>query len=132
MQSPKRRILCVEDQHTCEVLDFLLGYSEYDYVLRTATTAAEGLQLAQSEHFDLCLLDVRLPDGSGLELCRQIRSLHPHTPILFYSTIAHEAYRQEALHAGAQEYLVKPQSMNALIEVIAGLFEQAKSASTGT
>ncbi len=54
MQSLKRRILCVEDQHTCEVLDFLLGYSDYDYVLRAATTAAEGLALAQSEQFDLC------------------------------------------------------------------------------
>ncbi len=104
---------------------------EYDYVLRTATTAAEGLQLAQSEHFDLCLLDLRLPDGSGLELCRQIRSLHPHTPIVFYSTIAHEAYRQEALSAGAQEYLVKPQSMSALVELIAQLFVQARSAGTG-
>ncbi len=131
MQSPRRRILCVEDQHTCEVLDFLLGYFDYDYVLRTAITAAEGLHLAQSEHFDLCLLDLRLPDGSGLELCRQIRSLHPYTPILFYSTIAYEAYRQEALRAGAQEYLVKPQSMNALVEVIARLFGQAKSASRG-
>ena len=131
MQSPKRRILCVEDQETCEVLDLLLSYSDYDYVLRTATTAAEGLQLAQHEHFDLCLLDLRLPDGSGLELCRQIRSLHPHTPILFYSTIAYEAYRQEALHAGAQEYLVKPQSMSALIELIARLFGQAKSAGMG-
>ena len=131
MPSPKRCILCVEDRETCELIDFLLSYSEYDYVLRTAITAAEGLLLAQSEQFDLCLLDLRLPDGSGLELCRQIRSLHPHTPILFYSRIAHEAYRQEALNAGAQEYLVKPQSMSALIEVIARLFRQAKSAGTG-
>ncbi len=68
MPSPKRRILCVEDHETCELLDFLLSYTEYDYVLRTAITAAEGLLLAQHEQFDLCLLDLRLPDGSGLEL----------------------------------------------------------------
>ena len=131
MQSLKPRILCVEDRDTCELVNFLLGCSDYDFVMRTATTVAEGLELAQHDHFDLCLLDLRFQDGSGLDLCRQIRSLHPHTPILFYSTIAYKAYRQEALSAGAQEYLVNPQGMDALKEVFARLFGKAKSASMG-
>ena len=131
MQSLKRRLLCVEDQHTCEVLDFLLGYSDYDYVLRAATTAAEGLALAQSEQFDLCLLDLRLPDGSGLELCRQIRSLHPHTPIVFYSTISHDCYRQQALSDGEQDYVLKAQRISGVVDFIVLVFHQPTSANTG-
>lgn len=44
MQSLKRRILCVEDRDTCELINFLLGCSDYGYVMRTATTVAEGLE----------------------------------------------------------------------------------------
>jgi two-component system KDP operon response regulator KdpE len=74
----------------------------------TTETIAEAWQLAQSEHFDLYLLDSRFPDGDGLELCRRLREYAPHTPILIYSAHAYETDKKKGLAAGANDYLTKP------------------------
>lgn len=74
----------------------------------TTKTVAEAWQLAQSERFDLYLLDTRFPDGDGLDLCRRLRSFAPHTPILIYSGNAYEADKKKGLAAGANDYLTKP------------------------
>jgi DNA-binding response OmpR family regulator len=71
-------------------------------------TAAEALSSFQTEHFDLCLLDSRLPDLDGFELCRRMRALDLHTPILFFSGAAYEADKKRGIEAGADDYLVKP------------------------
>ena len=100
-----KRILCVEDHaDTCELLRCLLS----DYQVITVSTLAEAWQVAQSEPVELYVLDSRLPDGTGLELCRQIRASDPHTRIVFCSADAREAAEQQALAAGAQAYLTKP------------------------
>jgi two-component system response regulator DevR len=56
---------------------------------------------------DVVLLDVRLPDGSGVDLCRRIRSEHPDLPCLMLTAFANEATEQAALLAGAQGWLLK-------------------------
>ena len=102
-----QRILCVEDdEDTCYLLRTILELA-YLQVL-TAHTVAEGLRWAQRRLFDLYLIDSRLPDGTGLQLSRQIRALEPATPIVFLSGDAHPADRQEGIRAGAQAYLTKP------------------------
>jgi len=73
-----------------------------------ADTVADALQQMQSGHFNLYLLETRLPDGDGFELCRLMRELTPNTPIVFYSGDAGEIYRQRGLAAGADVYLAKP------------------------
>src|SRR5438128_12269657 len=101
MELTKRRILCVEDhEDTCDLMITLLEQSDYE--VWPACTVADGIRLARSERFDLYLLDNRLPDGSGVELCQRIRQLHPRTPILFLSAAVSETDRQQALGAGAQ------------------------------
>jgi DNA-binding response OmpR family regulator len=74
----------------------------------TAHTVAEGLSWARRRHFDLYLIDSRLPDGTGLQLSRQIRAFEPATPIVFLSGDAYPADRQQGIRAGAQAYLTKP------------------------
>jgi DNA-binding response OmpR family regulator len=71
-------------------------------------TAAQALALMQTERFDLYLLDARLPDVDGFELCRQMRNSDPHTPILFFSGAAYEADKVRGIEAGANAYVVKP------------------------
>lgn len=73
-----------------------------------AKTVAEAWQAAQSQPFDLYLLDSRFPDGDGLELCRRLRLLAPLASILFYSGNAYEADRKNGLAARASDYLTKP------------------------
>ncbi len=91
----KKRILCIDDDaDTCFMLSHLLGREGYE--LKTAATASAAVALARTGSFDLYLLDNRLPDSTGLELCRELRLLHPPTPIVFYSGDAYPEQRNAA------------------------------------
>lgn len=107
MTLTRHRILYVEDHHdTCEMVMTILGLLNLE--VSVAHTAAEGLALAERLPFHLCLLDTQLPDKSGLELCRELRALHPTLPVVFISGQASDYSRQQGLSAGAQAYLIKP------------------------
>ncbi len=84
----------------------LLGLAGIEVV--AVPTIAEAWSLAQSENFDLFLLDSQFPDGDGLELCRRLRQHFLHTPIFFYSGLAYQTDRKNGLAAGADEYFIKP------------------------
>ena len=58
---------------------------EFGYVVATAATNAEALELAKRIKFDLFILDVRLPDGNGIELCQRVNELQPDSPVVYYS-----------------------------------------------
>ena len=119
MQPAKRRILCVDDHDdTCSMLTALFGQQGYETV--SAGNTSEALELARREHFDLYILDARLPDGSGLELCVSLRALDPHARIIFYSGEAYERDSRAGLSMGASAYIIKPE-INELIETVAGL-----------
>lgn len=101
------RILYAENnEDDCFMMSTLLRFSDIE--VKTVNTTDEALKLAQSEYFDLYMLDNRFPDGDGLELCRQIRDFNSHTPIMFYSGDAYEPDRQKGIAAGANAYIVKP------------------------
>jgi DNA-binding response OmpR family regulator len=105
MGSERKRILCVEDDlDSCDMLRVLL----HEYEVVTANTVGEGLKKARAERFDLYLLDSRYPDGSGVELCRQLRLFDTNTPVVFHSGLEGESDIRDAMNAGAQAYLVKP------------------------
>lgn len=103
----KQKILLVEDhEDTSELMVLLLKQLNYDVV--TAASISGALGMAAAADFDLFVLDSLLPDGTGTELCKHIRERNDSTPILFYSAMAYEQDKHEALLAGAQRYLVKP------------------------
>jgi len=73
---PKCRVLCVDDHRdTSEMLQMLL--SEEDYEVHTAETMAEACEMAERTKYDLYVLDKRLPDGTGVELCETLMKLSP-------------------------------------------------------
>ena len=101
------RILCVDDNDdTCFLLKTLLGTSDLEAV--TAPNTKEALRLIEKEQFDLFIVDLELPDGLGLDLCREIRKRNRKTPIVIYSGAAYPIDRAEGRRAGANAYLVKP------------------------
>lgn len=105
MGGERKRILCVEDDlDSCDMLRVLL----HEYEVVTANTVGEGLTMARAERFDLYLLDSKYPDGSGVELCRQLRLFDAQTPIIFHSGMEGESDIRDAMNAGAQAYLIKP------------------------
>ena len=103
------RVLYAEDNDDAGLmLGIMLGFLGIEVI--TAKTVAEALQLAQIESFDLYLLTSRFPHGSGLELCQQLRDFAPKTPIVFYSGDAYPTDKAKGLLAGANAYLIKPDS----------------------
>src|SRR5436190_24333849 len=98
MGEKRRRILCVEDDlDSCDMLRVLL----HQYEVVTANTVGEGLKAARTERFDLYLLDSTYPDGSGVEVCRQLRLFDAETPVVFNSGLEGESNIKEAMDAGA-------------------------------
>src|SRR6202521_6300108 len=101
------RVLCVDDDEDSRVmLITLLRLALIE--ARAVGTAAQALSSIQTERFDLYLLDARLPDLDGFELCRRMRAFDPHTPILFFSGAAYEADKKRGIEAGADGYVIKP------------------------
>ena len=95
MAETKCRVLCVDDHHdTSEMLELLL--SKEDYEVETAGTMEEACLLAEKKQFDLYVLDRRLPDATGLELCERLQEISPGVPCIFYSGDAYELHRREA------------------------------------
>lgn len=125
--SPSRcRVLCVDDHHdTSEMLQLLL--SEENYEVHTAGTSEEALSKAGSAEYDLYVLDKRLPDGTGLELCEKLSDLTPGVPCIFYTGDAYEIHRREAMAAGAAAYVAKP-NVEALITAVHDLLSNSECA----
>jgi CheY-like chemotaxis protein len=113
----KQRILHVDDDPEIRLL-IAGSLQEFGYVVATAGTVAEALQLAGDLKFDLCILDIKLPDGTGIELCQQLRELQPGVPIVYYSGYAEPVEQREALAVCGDGFLKKPASVSEMQEAI--------------
>ena len=128
MSPMKRRILCVESHaDTRLMLMTVLGLLDYQIV--SAQNVADGLSLAHSQRFDLYLLGDRYQDGTNIDQCRQLRVFDPNTPIVIYSTGIQNAEHNQAMMAGAQEYVSKPGDIIQLTDRICRLVEREESRS---
>ena len=126
MSEIKCRILYVDDHEDSSEM-FRLLLSDSDYEVHTARTVKEAMQLARTHEFDLYVLDKRLPDGSGMELCGLLNQFSPGVPCIFYTGDAYEIHRQEAMAAGADAYIPKP-DVEALIDAVYRLLSERECA----
>ena len=123
------RVLCVDDHRdTSEMLQMLL--SEENYVVHTAATMEEACRMATETEYDLFVLDKRLPDGTGVELCEKLMTITPAVPCIFYTGDAYEIHRREAMAAGAAAYVAKP-NIEGLISAVHELLSNSECATTG-
>lgn len=117
MSKSKPVVLFVGDSsETLDLLSVVLKREEFGLVI--TKTSASGLIKAQSGIFDLVILEAQLPDGSGIELCKEIRKFDKRAPILFFSADAHPKRIEEAMIAGAQAYLSQPTHPSVLLETV--------------
>jgi CheY-like chemotaxis protein len=115
--SNEPHILFVDDNpDICELVQALLQGAGFR--VSTADTTGRALQLATSERFDVLLLDYWMPDLTGIEVCRRIRSFDQSTPILICSGAVTPADKEEAVLAGAQGYVNKPFYTSNLIHAL--------------
>ncbi len=121
------RILHVDDDPDIRLL-ISASLQDFGYVVATAGTNAEGWELAQQFKFDLAILDVRLPDGTGIELCQRIHEVQPNIPTLYYSAYASDEEQEAALSVCGNAYLKKPVSAKQLKQTIARLLKTRRKA----
>jgi len=108
------RVLIVEDDPALgSTLEDTLQAANYLTVL--ATSIREGLQLLKVTAVDLMLLDIMLPDGSGLDMCKTVRGQYVNLPILILSAKSTETDKVSGLQVGADDYLTKPFSSAELL-----------------
>jgi len=117
-------LLVIEDDAaTARLVEYTLTRQGYEVI--TAGDGLEGLNKAREERPALVILDVMLPGIDGFELCHRLRS-DPATAgirILMFSARAQEADRESGLHAGADAYLTKPASPEAIVRTVRGLLK---------
>jgi PAS domain S-box-containing protein len=122
--APGHRILLVEDNaDTAELLAELLQL--HGYGVKTADTVASALRLADAEKFDLIVSDLGLPDGTGLDLMRQLGARH-RLPGVALSGYGFERDIQEARAAGFWEHLTKPVNPGRLLQVLSSVLARAE------
>ncbi len=111
------RILVVDDEaDTRGLIELTLQTAGHE--VRSASNGAEGLQRLEEARFDLILLDVMMPDVSGFDVMRQLRS-RPETPPVVFLTAKNRAEdRQTGKSLGAVGYLVKPTTRGELLDVV--------------
>ena len=116
----KGRILHVDDDPDIRLM-IAASLQEFGYVVATAGTKEEALELAKQFKFDLSILDVRLPDGSGIDLCLKIKKLQPSAPAVYYSAYGTDEEQEAALAICGDAYLKKPLSAVKLEQTISDL-----------
>jgi two-component system response regulator PilR (NtrC family) len=109
----KSRVLVVDDEADIrELLSLTLGKMELE--VDCAANEFEAVQLMQKHLYDLCLTDMRLPDGDGLKLLEHVTDHYPATPVAVITAHGSTENAVAALKAGAFDYLSKPVSLNQL------------------
>ncbi len=108
------KVLVVEDERP--ISDLIAVYLEREgYDVHTSFDGESGLECAQSETFDLIILDVGLPKLDGTQICRQLRASNNWTPIIFCTARDDEVDRILGLELGADDYVTKPFSPRELV-----------------
>src|SRR5688572_16736112 len=126
MAHGRRTILMVEDEPSITApLTEALEREGFDSAV--ARTASEGMSLAGDLEPDLVLLDVGLPDGSGYDVCRELRRTSA-VPIIMLSARGAETDRIVGLEVGADDYVVKPFSARELVARIRAVLRRARPA----
>ncbi len=119
-----RSILLIEDETRFAKI-MALELQEAGYEVTVASDGPTGLQQAKETSPDLLLLDWSLPGLTGLDLCKQLRKADQATPVIFVTSHAEDEGKRVAIEAGANDYLMKPFAINALLDKIRSFLAQA-------
>ncbi|MBA3483002.1 MAG: response regulator transcription factor [Pirellulales bacterium] len=126
---PAQTILTVEDDAPIRrgVVD-ALAYA--GYTVLESGHGEEGCQMALRRQLDLLLLDMVLPGKTGLEILREVRNVRPTLPVIILSARGEENDRVSGLRLGADDYVVKPFSVNELLARVDAVLRRSPSRPT--
>ncbi len=119
------RILLVEDEKSIQdIVKLNLEIEDYEVVV--TESGKEALQFFEQQHFELVILDVMLPDISGLQVCEAIRNKNSIIPIIIVSAKDTSSDRIKGLKYGADDYLIKPFHLEELVLRIEKLISRSQ------
>ena len=118
------RILVIEDDPAIgqSLLD---GFKQHGFHADLCKTGSKGLEHVQRHSPHLIVLDIRLPDGSGFDLCRQMRGLGLHQPVIMLTAQHDELDKILGLEMGADDYMTKPFSLRELVSRVRAQLRRA-------
>src|SRR5690554_5760975 len=114
--SRQKALIDDDEPDTRELLEITLGRMKLD--TRSARSLKEARDCLTRERIDLCLTDMRLPDGTGMELVQYIQQRHPQVPVAMITAYGSLDTAINALKAGAFDYLTKPVDLSRLRELV--------------
>ena len=124
MENDQTLILLIEDDPAiAESLGEGLGRE--GYAVHWESTGSGGIAFARDKHPRLVVLDVRLPDGSGFDVCRELRRLGLRQPIMMLTVQSEELDKVLGLEMGADDYMTKPYKLRELVARIRALLRRA-------
>jgi len=112
--NPALRVLLVDDEPAIRRA-LRAPLSEMGFIPTEASRGEEAIQLAQSQTFDVVLLDMNMPGMGGMKTLAKLRSIAPRLPILMVTVVDGEEEKIEALESGADDYVTKPFSVREVI-----------------
>jgi two-component system response regulator PilR (NtrC family) len=116
MGTNKRALVVDDEADICELLEITLGRMGVDSF--AANSLQQARELLRRDAFDLCLTDMRLPDGSGIELVKEIEASHPGLPVAVITAHGNMETAVEALKAGAFDFVSKPVDLQGLRRLV--------------
>lgn len=119
------RLLLVEDDE--KLSDFIIsGLKQSGFVVDHASDGIDGLHLAETEPYDLIILDIMLPNIDGLHIVKEIRQQKKTVPVIFLSAKRSTEERITGLETGGDDYLTKPFSFSELLARIEALLRRTR------
>ncbi len=130
MNGVKTRILVIDDEYVIRTfLSEIFGFSGYE--TDTAASAQEGLSLFDKNSYDLVISDLSLPESSGWEVAKRIKSRNPRIPFILLSGWGIEVEDTRLRECGIDRLISKPFQMDEIIEVVNKFLIRGAAASQG-
>ena len=121
----KAKVLVVDDEAVVRE-SYLRTLDGVRYNVRAALNGAEALRMLEAEHFDVILLDIRMPEMDGIEVLRQIKKRWPESEVVIITGYPSIETAKEAVRLGAYNYLAKPVGPQEIVEAATGAMTQKR------
>lgn len=129
--SNPRILFVVDDFDSSEMIDLMLHIANNNYEVTVFSDPLKALVLLENQPIALLILDYVRPEMTGIELCRQARQTDSQIPILVFSPIESDIDKENALKAGATEYLVRPNDPERFTETVRRLLDESRPIPNG-
>jgi len=126
MVMPGHHALIIDDEvDICELLELTLN--RMDIKTHSANNISNAIALLSQHPFTICLTDMKLPDGNGIEIVKHIKQHYPHIPVAMISAHGNMEHAIEALKAGAFDFVSKPMVLSELRNLVNSAIKLADS-----